>query len=292
MTRIVRILIGLFAIAIFASAVVFFSPIGEDRAEIDLDADVSAGNQLLMTAGCYACHTDTDDDGLEFAGGAPLVTDFGVFYGPNITASQEFGIGNWTLKEFEAALRQGKRPDGQAYYPAFPYLSYRSLTDQDVADLYAALMATEPVHEAAQDHALSFPFNLRLAMKPWQWLFGTTESLNIDQSTPEGRGRYLVDVVAHCGECHTPRNSLGAFVPPYLGGSTDIPGGDAPPIHARALINLDWTELDMFYFLSDGMMVNGDFVGGSMAEVIDYGTSQMSDADREAISTYLFSRSR
>jgi mono/diheme cytochrome c family protein len=167
------------------------------------------------------------------------------------------------------------------------------LTDQDVADLYAALMEIDPVNQSGIGHDLSFPFNIRMGLKPWRWLFATTQSSNIDQSTPEGRGRYLVDAVAHCGECHNPRNSLGAFIPPYLGGNDEIPGGVwAPPIHGQALANLDWTEEDLFYFLGDGLLPDGDFIGGSMVEVIDHGTSLMSEADRAAIAAYLFSLQR
>lgn len=267
-----------------------YAPVGEQRPAIGIAGDVALGRQLLFTAGCYGCHTDTNSrQSKAFAGGPRLATAFGDFYAPNITASTEFGIGSWSLVEFEAALRQGRSPQGHAYYPAFPFLSYRSLTDADVAHLYAALMASDPVDEPAQQHQLAFPYNLRLGLKPWRWLFATTESLAIDQSSPQGRGRYLVDAVTHCGECHTPRNALGAFIPPYLGGNQALAdGGWAPAIHPRALAAADWTETDLFYFLADGILPDGDFVGGSMVEVIDYSTSRLSDDDRAAIAAYLF----
>jgi mono/diheme cytochrome c family protein len=273
--------------------IVFFAPVGEIRSPMETKGDAQRGAVLLNTAGCFACHTKTEADGLAFAGGPKLDTPFGDFYAPNITSSKSHGIGNWQIQEFEAALRQGRTPKGKAYYPAFPFLSYRSLTDTDVADLFAALKATEAVDAPAQGHDLSFPYNLRIGLKPWRWLFATTKSLNIDQSTVEGRGRYLVDAVAHCGECHNPRNSLGAFIGPYLGGNDQIPGQAwAPAIHGDALTRMGWTEDDLFYFLNDGMLPDGDFVGASMVEVIDHGTSYMDDADREAIAAYLFSVKR
>jgi mono/diheme cytochrome c family protein len=276
-----------------AFLLVFFAPVGEQRAEIELSGDAERGELLLQTAGCYACHTQAEEGGDDYAGGPRLETPFGDFYAPNITSSTSHGIGDWALVDFEAAVRQGRSPEGYAYYPAFPFSSYRSLTDQDVADLFVALKATEAVNESGAVHDLGFPFNIRLGLKPWRWLFATTKSANIDQSTPEGRGRYLVDAVAHCGECHNPRNSLGAFIPPYLGGNDEIPGGVwAPPIHGQALANLDWTEDDLFYFLGDGLLPDGDFIGGSMVEVIDYGTSQMPEEDRAAIAAYLFSLQR
>jgi len=278
-------------VAVMALLAVFFAPVGEQRAQITALGNAERGQLLLQTAGCFACHTQVDnDEAFDFAGGPKLETPFGDFYAPNITSSKSHGIGSWTITEFEAALRQGRTRDGQPYYPAFPFLSYRSLTDSDVTDLFAALQASTPVDRKGSSHDLSFPFNIRIGLKPWRWLFASTTQVAIDQSTPEGRGRYLVDAVAHCGECHNPRNSLGAFVPPYLGGNRDIPGGvAAPPIHADALARMDWTEDDLSYFLADGMLPDGDYVGGSMVEVIDYGTSKMSEADRQAIAAYLFS---
>ncbi len=294
MNRLQRIVLVLAVLALVLFLVVLFVPVGEQREPISLTGNAEHGAHLLQTAGCYACHTDTEHaDALAYAGGPKLGTPFGDFYAPNISSSKTFGIGNWSLQEFEAAVRQGRAPEGHAYYPAFPFSSYRSLTDQDVADLFAALKETTAVDTQWQTHDLKFPFNIRLGLKPWRWLFATTRSLNIDQSTPEGRGRYLVDVVAHCGECHNPRNSIGAFIPPYLGGNDDIPGGSwAPPIHGSALSQMDWYEEDLFYFLSDGILPDGDSVGGSMVEVIDFGTSKMSDEDREAIAAYLFSLQR
>lgn len=290
MPRWVKWMIAIDLLVFAAILAVFFAPVGEQRLEIETAGDPEAGAVLLKTAGCYACHTQVDSSNAQaFAGGPRLETPFGDFYAPNITSSRQYGIGEWTLVEFEAALRQGRSPEGFAYYPAFPFSSYRSLTDEDVADLYTALLKTDAAETVSDAHDLSFPYNIRMGLKPWRWLFATTRSANIDQSTSVGRGQYLVDAVAHCGECHNPRNSLGAFIPPYMGGNDTIPGGSAaPPIHARALENMDWTEEDLFYFLTDGILPDGDFVGGSMVEVIDHGTSHMSDDDLMAIAEYIF----
>lgn len=268
----------------------YMAPVGEQRPEIKLVGNAEHGDNLLYTAGCFGCHTDVDNGSANFAGGPKLATEFGDFYAPNITSSVTAGIGGWSVLEFEAAMRQGRSPEGHSYYPAFPFLSYRSLTDQNVADLFAALMNTQPVDEAALNHDLRFPFNIRSTLKPWRWLFATTQALPIDQTNELGRGRYLVDVIGHCGECHNPRNGLGAFIGPYLGGSQSLPGGaSAPPIHSRALRNLEWSEDDLIYFLDDGLMPDGDYVGGSMVEVIEHSTSNMSLEDRTAIALYLFS---
>ena len=278
----------LIALVVFLG--VWFAPIGEIRKPITLVGDVEKGRHLIQIAGCYACHTKTEEDGQRLAGGPALETPFGTFYAPNITASKVSGIGNWDITRFERAVRQGVRHDNSPYYPAFPFSSYRSLTDEDVSHLFSALQASVPVDLASEKQNLSFPFNIRLGLKPWRWLFATTQSLNIDQSSSVGRGRYLVDAVGHCGECHNPRNSIGAFIPPYLGGSKDLPGGDSSPaIHGVALTRLDWTKEDLEYLLEDGSLPDGDYVGGTMVEVIDYGSSLMSSADREAIADFIFS---
>lgn len=285
--------IGLAALGVAMCIGVVFvaqAPLLEERAEITVQGNQEAGEHLLFVAGCYACHTDLDKDPIQpFVGGPKLETPFGDFYAPNITSSATHGIGSWSIKTFEAAIRQGVNPQGHAYYPAFPYLSYRSLTDQDVSDLYAALMATKAVDVKGNRHDLKFPYNIRLGLKPWRWLFGSTQSSKIDQSTQKGRGQYLVNVVLHCGECHNPRNSMGAFIGPYLGGNDEIPGELwAPPITGSALAQMDWTEDDLFYFLGDGILPDGDSVGGSMLEVIDYGTRRLSTEDQAAIARFLY----
>lgn len=262
----------------------------EERPAISIQGRVSEGTHLLQTSGCFACHTNVNEDGDDYAGGPPLESPFGVFFAPNITSSKEYGIGDWDIVRFERAVRQGVNQHDQSYYPAFPYMSYRSLTDQDVADLFVALKSVEPVEVSSQDHDIGFPFNIRLGLKPWRWMFSSVKPIAIDQSTAEGRGRYLVDAVAHCGECHTPRNSIGAPIAPYLGGADLKPnGGWAPAIVGQALLQMDWTEDDLMYFLFDGMLPDGDYAGGSMVEVIDHGTSVMSVEDRTAIAKYLFS---
>lgn len=253
----------------------------------NLVSNLETGQQLIRVAGCYGCHTA--NEGQPLAGGKPLETPFGVFYAPNITGSPE-GIGNWSLTAFEEAIRHGVAPSGDSYYPVFPYVSYRSLTNQDVVNLFAALQATKPSSNQAPEHQLAFPYSWRAMMKPWRLLFLPSQGIPIDQSTPEGRGRYLIDAVAHCGECHTPRNGMGAPVPPYLGGADLLPSGEfAPPIHGRALSRNDWTEEDLAYFMGDGFLPDGDSVGGRMVDIIEDGTQFLSDDDQAAMARYLMS---
>ena len=144
--------------------------------QISADAgDVNRGAYLARMAGCIACHTDVAGGGKPLAGGVPLKTKFGTFYAPNITTDEKHGIGGWTLEQFAEAVRNGVSPDGESYYPAFPYLFYSKLSDQDVADLWAAFRTVPPVGEASTPQDLVFPFNLRSGLKLWRSAFQTDE---------------------------------------------------------------------------------------------------------------------
>ena len=109
-------------------------------------------------------------------------------------------------------MTMGVSPDGQHYYPVFPYTSYNKADLQDVVDLHA-FMATLPASTTpSQPHNMGFPFTIRRTLGGWKFLFMSDQW--VVQSTPsaiEERGRYLVEALGHCGECHTPRNALGAM---------------------------------------------------------------------------------
>ena len=129
-----------------------FWPIGAETASIALQGDVQRGAYLARVSGCISCHSDFENGGAPLAGGAGLSTDFGTFYPPNLTTDKTHGIGDWTVEEFAKAIRQGISPEGEAYYPAFSYPFYADMTDQDIADLWAAFQTVPPVSEPAPDH--------------------------------------------------------------------------------------------------------------------------------------------
>src|SRR5262249_24506840 len=151
------------------------------------------------------------DNAVRFAGGRPLKTPFGTFYGPNITPHPEHGIGRWTEGDFVRAMRKGERPDGSNYFPAFPYPSFTGMTDQDVRDLWAYLRTLPPSDRPSKAHDLRFPYSWRPLVSVWKMLFFTAGPLASDPGLDavQNRGRYLVQALGHCGECHTPRNFLG-----------------------------------------------------------------------------------
>jgi len=247
---------------------------------------VDKGAYLTAASGCVSCHTDNENDGVAFAGGHALETPFGIFYTPNITPDIETGIGGWTDEQFLAALRDGLAPDGRHYYPAFPYPSYAGVTDSDALAIKAYLDTLTPVTQPNRANELHWYMPGRWAMGIWKALFSPWP---YSPPAANARGAYLVRHLGHCGECHTPRNPLGALrlSNALTGSPKDTAGGGAPAIDSASLRTANWSLSDLEFFLELGMLPDGDFVGGSMTAVVDDNTAKLTAADRRAIAEYL-----
>lgn len=255
--------------------------------------DAVRGEYVFQMSGCLGCHT-AEDGGVPLAGGRQLATDFGTFVTPNITPDPEFGIGAWSLDDFARALRDGIGPDGTTYYPSFPYDYFTRMSDQDVADLYAYVMAQPASATEPGEHELDFPFDMRFLLTFWRALYFTAGPLpgEPERDAAWVRGRYLVEALGHCGACHTPRSFLGApDLSLYLAGNGAGPDGDVVPnITPDAATGIgDWTSLDMLLLLRAGILPDGDVVGGAMAEVVRNSTKHLTDDDAAAIAGYLAS---
>jgi mono/diheme cytochrome c family protein len=257
----------------------------------DPEAD-RRGAYVFAAAGCAACHTDMKGGGPPLAGGRPLKTPFGVFYSPNITSDPETGIGRWTEDDLRRALREGIAPGGTRYFPVFPYASFTGMSDGDIADLWAYLRTVPRVARANHAHEVTPPFGWRFLMRFWNLLYlreGPLQSL-AGQSEEWNRGRYLVEAIAHCGECHTPRNWLGALDRDrHLAGNPEAPDGQlAPNITPDAATGLGkWSIGDIAQLLETGETPYFDTIGKGMREVVKNSTSKLTDADRRAIAVYL-----
>lgn len=262
-------------------------------------ADVLNGKYVFDASGCGNCHTDPGQKGKAprpkgawLAGGYPLKTPFGTFYTPNISPDPESGIGRWTFKDFRRAMIDGKAPNSAPYYPAFPYTSYTGMTEKDLVDLWAFLKSQKPVVRKNTAHALKFPFSMRGLMHGWRFLFFEPKSTGVGdaaQSKEWNRGAYISRVMAHCGECHTPRNPMGAMDGAQeLAGNPEGPGGKIPDLTPRNKNGVaGWSIDDVVEYLSSGMTPEGDFAGGEMAAVIDHSTAVLTDADRKAIAVFI-----
>ncbi len=266
-------------------------PLAAEGSGITLLGDARNGAYLARMSGCIACHTDADAGNGALAGGAPILSDFGTFAAPNLTQDAEHGIGSWTIDQFEVAVRQGISPQGEPYYPAFPYEFYRAFSDQDIADLWAAFQTVSGKNTPDPEQDISFPYSVRSGVKGWQAVFAEPVHFIPDpnQSTQYNRGGFIVEGPAHCAACHTPRNLLGGLkIEKALLGSRDLPDGEfAPPIDAASLQENGWTVDDLAYALQTGITPSGDALGGSMGEVILGGTQYLKWDDLMAVAEYL-----
>jgi len=250
------------------------------------------GKTLFDAAGCAGCHTDVKNKGAPLAGGRRLKTPFGVFVSPNITPDPDVGIGKWTDADFIRALREGIAPDGSHYFPVFPYPSYTGITDRDLIDLKAYIFTLTAVATPNKPHDVAAPFGWRFLLPVWKALYFAAGPYQPTPAKSEqwNRGAYLVTALGHCGECHTPRDALGGKkANMQLAGTRDGPeGGLIPNITPDKPTGIGrWPDIDLEELLHSGMLPDGDFVGSEMGEVVDAGTSRLSDADRKAIIVYL-----
>ena len=260
-----------------------------DRVDPDrfaaLDGDAARGDAVFTAAGCASCHhAPGAQDKTALTGGQGFASDFGTFYAPNISPDATHGIGGWTLVDFANAVTRGTSPGGQHYYPAFPYTAYQHMTDRDVADLWAYMMTLPPQAEPSRPHDVGFPFNIRRSVGGWKFLFMTDDWV-LDVPPDLERGRYLVEALAHCGECHTPRNALGALDRNrWMAGAPNPSGSGTIP--ALTPDRLTWSAQDIAYYLETGFTPDFDSVGGHMAEVVT-NFSQLSAEDRAAVAAYV-----
>ena len=250
------------------------------------------GEYLLHAGGCTTCHTADEDNAVPLAGGHALETPFGTFYSPNITPDVETGIGAWSDEEFVDALWHGVAPDGSSYYPAFPYTSYTGMSRDDALAIKAYLFSRKPVRRQNREHELEWYLFSRLAAWGWQLINFTPGRFEPDAARDNAwnRGAYLVRHLGHCGECHTPRDSLGKLLPDReLAGNRDGPNGKkVPGINADSATGIgNWSAGEIEFFLEIGMLPDGDFTGGAMSPVIDDNTARLTSEDRQAIAVDL-----
>jgi mono/diheme cytochrome c family protein len=245
------------------------------------EADIEKGRYIFQLANCYACHTDTENDGRPLAGGRALETEFGSFFTPNITADKETGIGNWSDEQFIQALTRGVAPDGRHYYPSFPYLSYRNMTKTDMLALKAYLFSQPAVHQQNKPHQLKW-YMSQYSLAVWKFL---NERLTGPLAKDRSRGSYLVDTLGHCNECHTPRNFLGMLqMDKRLQGNRAL---SAPEILPTKSGIGDWSDEELTDLFQYGELPDGDYVSDHMAEVVDYSTSKWHNDDLQAVIKYL-----
>jgi mono/diheme cytochrome c family protein len=247
---------------------------------------VKRGRYLAAIGNCSDCHTVRG--GKSFAGGLPVPTPFGTIFSSNITPDAETGIGRWSEAAFRRAMRSGVNRDGQHLYPTFPYDHFTNVTDADDQALYAYLMTRQPVRAPARENELSFPLDQRFVIAGWKLLFlrhGTYQP-DSTQSAEWNRGAYLVEGLAHCGSCHTPRNALGAERASAQFAGGDVDNWHAYAINAQSPAPVPWDADALFAYLRDGWHPDHGVARGPMAQVVSNLSSAPQD-DIRAIATYM-----
>jgi len=255
--------------------------------------DAARGRVVFALAGGCGCHSSKD--GPAGAGGEPIKTPFGTFYGTNITPDEDTGIGRWSDAEVIAAIREGYARGSGVEAPVMPYYLYAGMSDADVQDLVAFLRTLPPVRRVNRSAEVRIPL-ARLAYRAWRVLFGPSGAppavVPVD---PIERGRYLVNHVAICTDCHTPRTRWGTLdMSLYLAGTTDGPNGErVPNITPDQATGLGkWTERSIVELLQTAMKPNMDNVQGLMSSVIEGtgggpGYSQAPESELRSIAKYL-----
>jgi mono/diheme cytochrome c family protein len=273
-----------------ALALLLLTPLGPAAAG---GGAIARGEYLVRAGGCFSCHTAAG--GQQLAGGRALATPFGTFYSPNITPDPQTGIGRWTDAQFLRALRLGVRPDGANYFPVFPYPSFTGISDRDALAIKAYLFSRPPIRQANRPHEVAFPFSWRLLQTGWKLLFFTPGPFRPDpqHSAAYNRGAYLVTALAHCGECHTPRNAFGAVRTdmPLAGTAAGPDGQLVPNITPDKATGIgQWEKADLVDLLHTGSTPEQSKVKGAMREVVEDGLKYLSDSDRQAIADYVFAQ--
>jgi mono/diheme cytochrome c family protein len=227
----------------------------------------------------------TGEAELLLVGGQRFPSDFGTFVAPNISPSAA-GIGGWSVADLGNALMRGVSPEGAHYYPALPYTSYAKMQPQDVADIHAYMQTLPPSDVESLPHDIGFPFNIRRSIGGWKLLFLNDDwVLQGDLTAEETRGREIVEALAHCAECHTPRNALGGMdLSRWMAGAPNSSGaGNIPNITPA---KLTWSNGEIVSYLTSGFTPDYDSVGGHMVHVVE-NMAKLPDSDRAAVAAYL-----
>jgi mono/diheme cytochrome c family protein len=249
---------------------------------------VERGEYLARAADCSVCHTA--DGGAPYAGGRAFVLPFGTLYSTNITPDKETGIGNYSDADFLNAVHRGIGRDNTKLYPAMPFASYTYMSDADAGAIKAYLFSLQPIHAPAPRNTLMFPFNQRALMGVWALLFNSDKRFEprTERDAQWNRGAYLVEALAHCGECHTPRNLMQALNQREKFSGEVQAGWRAYNITSDPRSGIGaWSEADLAHYLALGHADGRGTATGPMGEAVDNSLQYLTQGDITAIVTYL-----
>ncbi|MNO64731.1 Gluconate 2-dehydrogenase cytochrome c subunit precursor [compost metagenome] len=253
------------------------------------------GEYLARAGDCASCHSAPG--GRPFAGGVALDTPLGTLYSSNITPDPKTGIGSYSYDDFARALRQGVTKGGEHLYPAMPYTAYARITDEDMHALYAwfVLGGVEPVAQPNRDNDIAWPLDMRWPLALWKLLFHDDRVYrpNPRQSAAWNRGAYLVQGLAHCGTCHTPRGlafqerAQDERQAGYLSGAA-LGGWYAYNITPDTRSGIGgWSDAELVQYLSTGRVPGKAQAAGPMGDAVEHSYQYLTEADLKAMASYL-----
>ena len=256
------------------------------------EEQIKKGEYIFQASGGCSCHTNQKNQGKILAGGRSIQTPFGIFFSTNISPDIETGIGNWSDEDFIRAMKLGISPAGKYYFPVFPYTSFQMIKQKDLLALKAYIFSISPVNQVNTPNKLILPMGRKIPMMFWKKFVWTAKQFKEDplRTKSWNRGAYLVQAIAHCAECHTPRNFLGGLnYKMHLAGSIEGTEEElAPNITPDQKTGIgSWSKVDISYFLKTGIKPDGDYTEGLMSELIDLGYQYLLDTDLKAIAEYI-----
>ncbi|HKA31730.1 MAG TPA: cytochrome c, partial [Candidatus Binatia bacterium] len=259
------------------------------HAQTAKDDLVARGQYIFSLAGGCACHTEPK--GTPNAGGRVIPLPFAKIYSTNITSDKETGLGNWTDQQIRDAMVKGVRPNGERLLPVMPYEAYSGMAEDDMKALIAYLRTLKPVRKETVPLYTWVPFYRPIATFFWsRFVAKTYTSVPKPPAGGVERGRYIADHISICGDCHTPRNSMGIPQPSlYLAGTKKAPplNVEVPNITPDKETGIgDWSRDSIADLIQTGTKPDLDNVQGLMAEVIEAGYKNMKREDVLAITDY------
>lgn len=265
-----------------------FVACGAQAEQLDMSL-LQQGEKVATASDCQACHTAPGSK-TAYSGGYGIASPMGTIYATNITPDSS-GIGNYTEEQFSNAIRHGVRADGSQLYPAMPYTAYSMMTDSDLHALYYYMMhGVKAVAQQNPQTDLPFPFNMRFTMRFWNMMFASDKVWQNDSSKSAewNRGNYLVNGLAHCSACHTPRGFMMQEKQDQPLAGAPLGSWYAPNITSDPVSGIGaWSDDELVQYLKTGRAEGKNQAAGGMAEAVENSLQYLPESDLRAIATYL-----
>jgi mono/diheme cytochrome c family protein len=255
-------------------------------------AVTSAGAQTLAEMGkvivegiaaCGNCHSPRDASGALtgtdiLSGGVKMPLPGATVFSSNLTPD-ETGIGRLSDEQVARAVR-GIRGDGTFVGPPHPAYWYQGIVEQDMQAIVAYLRSLPPVKRQVPP-----PQYAAQASAPAP----LAATYSADKADQVGYGRYLVEPVGHCMNCHAGKvlhrvteedleKRLGS------GGKAFGPGIVARNITPHETGLKDWSDADIEKAIRDGVRPDGTKLKPPMPYAF---YKNIPEEDMKAIITYL-----